>query len=198
MKSKQLIVVGGPNGAGKTTFVEEYLRTKSIPYLGADLIAAELNPKSPGDVAIEAGREFLRRLERHLKGDDSFIVETTLSGKSFRHSLALASENGFLTTVHFIFNDGPDMSVARVLERVRRGGHHVPEGDVRRRYARSLANFWNIYRPLADQWLLTYNGEYGSTPVARGTPYTETVYDTPARERFFKLAGITDDDSAQP
>ncbi len=141
MLKKQLIVVGGPNGAGKTTFVEEYLRRHNIVYLGADQMAKEMNPEKPESVAIAAGREFFNRVQEMIRGDDSFIVETTLSGKSFRHSIEHGNEAGFVTTVHFVFNDGPDTSVARVLERVRRGGHNVPEADIRRRYQRSLVNF---------------------------------------------------------
>lgn len=194
MTGKQLIVVGGPNGAGKTTFIEQYLRRHLIPYLGADLIAKEMNPDAPEQTTITAGREFVERVNAHLSMDESFIVETTLSGKSFRNTIVKASENGFVVTVHFVFNAGPDTSVARVLERVRRGGHNVPEEDIRRRFQRSLRNFWEIYRPLADIWILTYNGEYGSTHVANGTPYGESIYDPTARRLFLSLAGVEDDD----
>ena len=45
----------------------------------------------------------------------------------------------------------------RVRERVRTGGHRVPEAIVRRRYARSLSNFFNLYRPFSDSWLLLDN-----------------------------------------
>ena len=45
----------------------------------------------------------------------------------------------------------------RVAERVRNGGHGVPEPTIRRRYGRSLGNFFNIYRPIADSWLMLDN-----------------------------------------
>lgn len=41
--------------------------------------------------------------------------------------------------------------------RVRQGGHDVPEAIVRRRYTRSLSNFYNIYRPIANSWLMPDN-----------------------------------------
>jgi predicted ABC-type ATPase len=41
-----------------------------------------------------------------------------------------------------------------VAERVRRGGHHVPEEDVRRRFLRGLCNFFDLYQPLAETWIL--------------------------------------------
>ena len=37
-------------------------------------------------------------------------------------------------------------------DRVRRGGHYVPESTVRRRYERGLRNFFQIYQPQADHW----------------------------------------------
>jgi predicted ABC-type ATPase len=42
--------------------------------------------------------------------------------------------------------------VKRVLERVRQGGHNVPEETIRRRYRAGLLNFFTLYRPLADEW----------------------------------------------
>ncbi len=37
------------------------------------------------------------------------------------------------------------------------GGHNVPEDDVRRRFSRSIKNFLNHYRLLADSWILFDN-----------------------------------------
>ena len=37
------------------------------------------------------------------------------------------------------------------------GGHFVPDEDVIRRYYRSKTNFWNIYRKLAESWVMIYN-----------------------------------------
>ena len=45
----------------------------------------------------------------------------------------------------------PYVGVARVAERVRKQGHDVPENDIRRRYRRSIKNFWTIYRELAHR-----------------------------------------------
>lgn len=196
MAPKELIVVGGPNGAGKTTFVEEYLRRRPIEYLGADQIAKELSPDSPESAAIAAGREFLLRVNERLAGDDSFIVETTLAGKSFRRVIEHASECGFTITIHFVFTDDAGTSVRRVAERVKAGGHNVPEQDIRRRFARSLNNFWMIYRPLADHWLLAYNGGESPVQVANGGPFTLSVHDEQHFAKFFDLAGIDQDDTS--
>jgi predicted ABC-type ATPase len=50
-----------------------------------------------------------------------------------------------------------ELAVARVAERVRRGGHAVSESIVRRRYARSLDNFFNLYSQFANSWVMMDN-----------------------------------------
>jgi predicted ABC-type ATPase len=49
------------------------------------------------------------------------------------------------------------VNLARIAQRVRQGGHDVPEDDVRRRYRRGIANFLNVYRALADSWVVFDN-----------------------------------------
>ena len=46
------------------------------------------------------------------------------------------------------------MAVARVENRVRQGGPHVPAEDVRRRYGTGIRNLLQLYRPLLDGWWL--------------------------------------------
>jgi predicted ABC-type ATPase len=68
----------------------------------------------------------------------------------------------------FLFVDSVQTCIDRVRERVRKGGHDVPESDIRRRYRRSYTNFWQLYGPLADRWTLHYNGSSMIIPVASG------------------------------
>jgi predicted ABC-type ATPase len=77
-----------------------------------------------------------------------------------------------------------------VRERVRRGGHNVPEADVRRRFARSCSNFWHIYREIADQWTMFYNAGDGLVEVAFGIPSEFTVSDD---ELFDRFQGLIED-----
>jgi predicted ABC-type ATPase len=46
---------------------------------------------------------------------------------------------------------------------VRLGGHDIPEGVVRRRYGRSVRNFFTLYRPVVDTWQVYDNSETGLT-----------------------------------
>jgi hypothetical protein len=51
----------------------------------------------------------------------------------------------------------------------------VPEADIRRRFTRSLRNFWRIYRELADSWVLLYNGATALQDVLAGSQLQLTV-----------------------
>lgn len=163
---KDLIVVGGPNGAGKTTFVRSYLQLRPLKYLSADDIAANLSPANPERVRIEAGREFSRRLRQSIDQGESVLVESTLSGRSLLHAMERARRVGYHVEIIFTFVEAPEICLSRIRERVRSGGHDVPEDDVRRRFYRSLRNFWSIYRQQASLWYLFYNGEVAFPLVA--------------------------------
>ncbi|MEN0111358.1 MAG: AAA family ATPase [Planctomycetota bacterium] len=185
---KRLLIVGGPNGAGKTTFVRQFLTENRDEYLGADQIAAELNPDRPESVAFEAGRLFLQRLIDRIDRGQSAIIESTLAGRSLVRHVEKASDLGFETAVNFVFLDSPETCVARVAQRVRMGGHHVPEDDVRRRYSRCLRYFWHVYRPVVDRWQLHFNrgGDYLAVAAGSGTIFQ--VEHSQAMNTFLAIA----------
>ena len=53
--------------------------------------------------------------------------------------------------------------MTRIRGRVLEGGHDIPESTVRRRFGRSLRNFFAYYRQLGDSWILFDNS--GGTPT---------------------------------
>jgi predicted ABC-type ATPase len=181
---KELIVIGGPNGAGKTTFADEYVARFGCKYVGADAIAAKLSPNDPAKAQIAASREFVRQIDTAIAGSDTFVVESTLSGRTFQRRMKRAKAAGFKITIVYLLLHSADSCVDRVKKRVESGGHDVPEADIRRRFLRSIRNFWNLYRPMADHWLLIYN--YGSEPVdvAVGTASGVAIRDAEMYEQF--------------
>ena len=183
----ELIIIGGANGSGKTTFAREIVAQTGIEYLGADEIAAELNPAAPETVAIEAARIFSRRFGEYLNSGESVLVESTLSGLSLKKFLRAAKENGFRIRVWFVYLDSAEMCVRRVAARVAKGGHHIPDKDVRRRFVRSNANFWNVYKNSADKWHLVFNAGDSFEQIAAGDGKGVIILDEARYEQWLKM-----------
>ena len=51
-----------------------------------------------------------------------------------------ARELGYEIHLIFVALDNPERCIARIRARSLRGGHFIPDADVRRRYKRSIAN----------------------------------------------------------
>lgn len=162
----ELIVIGGANGSGKTTVARRLSAQTGIEYLGADAIAAEINPDQPADAAIEAARRFIETLKRAVAEEKSLIVESTLSGLVLRKWILRAKQKGYFITVLFLYLDSPNLNIKRIAGRVKKGEHFVPARDVRRRFPRANFNFWNSYKELADDWILFNNSGKNAEEVA--------------------------------
>jgi predicted ABC-type ATPase len=165
----------------------EYASEKRIPYVGADAIAETISANDPAGARIEAGRQFLQSVDDHVSRRKSLVVETTLSGRTFANTIAESKQLGYNVSIAYLCLESADACVARVTERVRKGGHHVPDEDVRRRFARSIVNFWTIYRKMADNWVLLYNGTGQLLDVAGGSSDDISVRDTTLFKNFMKI-----------
>jgi len=63
-------------------------------------------------------------------------------------------KQGYRFHLVFLLLPTADFALKRVRDRVRLGGHDVPEETVRRRYHRGMKNFFELYQPLATRWRL--------------------------------------------
>lgn len=169
MVAPKAILVGGANGAGKTTLARQYLPLlyPNIQFLNADEIQSETSaPLS----SVAAGKELLRRLHNAETTKVSFAVETTLASRMYLPHVARWNAAGFETILHFIEVPSAEFAVERVRERVRQGGHAIPEDAVRRRYLRGIELFVQAYRPLFDLWYHWKTDEQGLQLFARKGP----------------------------
>jgi predicted ABC-type ATPase len=165
-----LYIIAGPNGAGKTT--ASYTLLPHIlnvwEFVNADEIARGLSPFNPESVAFEAGRIMLQRIEQLVRAKKTFAFETTLSTKSYAGLIENCRMAGYQIHLIFLWLPSPKFAVERVKSRVLKGGHHVPEDVVRRRYQKGLWNFVNLFMPLCDTWLLADNSEPAVRSIAEG------------------------------
>lgn len=162
---RKVIIIAGPNGAGKTTFAREFLPNEADcpQFVNADLIAAGLAPFAPETAAVQAGRLMLAEMERHFAAGHSFAFETTLAGRGYLRHMQRWQRAGYRVKLIFLRLDSPDEAIARVAQRVRQGGHDVPEATIRRRFVAGLKNFVHLYAPTVDAWMLYDNA--GPVPV---------------------------------
>ena len=122
--------------AGKSTSAPSLLRgTLGVAeFVDADTIARGLAGFDPDRAAIPAGRVMLARL-RELAGQQvSFAFESTLASRTLAPWLGELVGHGYRFHLIFLWLPSADFAVDRVADRVRLGGHDVPEATVRRRY----------------------------------------------------------------
>jgi len=164
-RHKKIIIVAGPNGAGKTTFAMEFLPNEAgCPvFVNADLIARALSPFNPDVAAFRAGKIMLSEIEEHARREESFAFETTLSGKTYARMIRKWRDEGYVVKLFFLKLDSVELAIRRVGQRVREGGHNIPEEDIRRRFVNGMRNFDGLYCMIVDEWALYDNS--GDVPV---------------------------------
>jgi predicted ABC-type ATPase len=130
-------IIAGANGAGKSTLTSGNPETFSLtPLLDPDRLMRPL--ASSGASPIAAGRGVLLLAKRYLERQESFTIETTLSGRNYLEMMIRARDLGFEVILIYIGTEDVNINLSRIRQRVLGGGHDVPENDVRRRYKRSL------------------------------------------------------------
>ncbi|MFB9315548.1 zeta toxin family protein [Nocardioides plantarum] len=128
-------LLAGSNGAGKSTYADDVLiPVTGLPFINADVIAAQ-TWADPEPHAYEAAQfaEALRRQSLNL--GQSFISETVFSHESKVALVSDASALGYIVNLHVVIVP-VGLTVRRVHDRVRLGGHRVDEDKIRGRYER--------------------------------------------------------------
>lgn len=163
--SKKIIIIAGPNGAGKTTFARSFLpREAQCPrFINADLIAAGLSPFTPETAAIRAGRLMLEEIASCVNRGESFALETTLAGRSYLRHIQRWKNADYHISLFFLSLPNVETAIARVAERVRQGGHNIPESIIRRRFTAGVKNLESAYKSAVDTWAVYDNS--GAMPT---------------------------------
>ncbi|GBE64910.1 hypothetical protein MFM001_13720 [Mycobacterium sp. MFM001] len=150
----QIHVLAGVNGAGKSSIVGATIRDKGGEYYNPDEAAREIMAVNPGLGQTEANaaawQQGRKLLERAIDQDLDFTFETTLGGNTIRALLAQAAERGIEVRVFYVGLCSADAHIQRVRQRVRAGGHDIPEADIRRRYRHSLINLVTLLPVLTE------------------------------------------------
>jgi len=124
---------------------------------------------------LEAGRLVLTRFRKFVDEQRDFVLETTLSGKTYRRLFEQARQAGYAIQLDFLMLPTLEHSKRRVARRVASGGHDVPEADLQRRFSVSLQNLFTIYRPVLDYWRLHSASVGRPRLIAHGNATSITV-----------------------
>lgn len=173
----RIYVLAGVNGAGKSSIAGAAFRSHGADYYNPDETARALMAARPGltqaranSIAWQQGRELL---ERAIAGRLDFALESTLGARTIPRLLAEAAAKGVAVYVWYVGLATPELHVARVRARVHRGGHDIPEQDIRRRFDQSRVNLIRLLPALTA--LRVYDNSAEADPAEGRTPALKLV-----------------------
>lgn len=146
-----LRLIAGPNGSGKTTLTKLLREEYAVPlgqYLNPDDIAKHISFSSidhtlPDDTFLAA--KLAQSISVGLRDDWvkdnlSFTYESVMSHESHIQFVEGAKKFGYKPYLYYVCTSEVELNKARVEQRVKEGGHTVPEDKIASRYLRSLEN----------------------------------------------------------
>ena len=168
----RLFVLAGTNGAGKSSIGGATIRARGGQYFNPDEAAARIRAEQPHLSATQANsaawHEGKRLLQHAIALGLDYNFETTLGGKSFAKLLESAASQGFEVRIWYVGLASPEHHLARVRSRVRKGGHDIPEADIRRRFDQSRLQLIHLLPHLAE--LRVYDNSIDADPQTGQAP----------------------------
>lgn len=170
-KPSRIYVLAGVNGAGKSSIGGAVFRQKQVDYYNPDEVARKLMSDlalSQGDANSLAWQQGVNMLQQAIAKRLDFAFETTLGANTIPRLLAEAASQGIEIHVWYVGLSTPERHIERVWIRVLRGGHDIPESDIRRRYEHSRSNLIRLLPSLTA--LRVYDNSADADPAAGQTP----------------------------
>lgn len=182
---KKYILYAGVNGSGKSTLYnigDEYI---GLPRVNTDEILAEFGDwRNPTDV-LRAGKIAVNRIREMFSKEQSFVQETTLCGHNIIKNIMTAKENGYKIIIFYIGVENVEIAKNRIANRVRKGGHGIPDADVERRFEESFANLERVI-PFCDE-IYFYDNTDEFRRIAAITEGIEEIKGTNLPEWFIRF-----------
>lgn len=173
----RLYVLAGVNGAGKSSIGGAIIRASGADYFNPDEAARRLIAANPGLDQVRANAAAWQRgrrlLERAIRERKDFTFETTLGGSTMPRLLTEAASQGFEVRIWYVGLATPDLHIERVRNRVRAGGHDIPESSIRRRWRHSRLNLVQLLPHLTE--LRVYDNSADADPATGQAPQPALV-----------------------
>lgn len=138
---KIFTIIGGVNGVGKSS-LSGVLSAESTD-LGIIIDTDKINAELGGD-RIKGGKLAIKRINDCLEKGINFTQETTLSGVRTIKTIQKARELDYFIRLYYVGVSSSDESISRIKNRVRKGGHSIPDEDVQRRYEKRFADLARV------------------------------------------------------
>lgn len=179
----RITVLAGVNGAGKSSIAGAMLRQSQGEYFNPDEEARRIRLKAPALSPAEANAQAWQKgksfLEKAIAEGKDFAFETTLGGKSITDLMIEAvTQDRAELWVWYAGLESPELHLKRVSERVAKGGHDIPESDIRRRYETSHLNLIRLLPFLAKLSVYDNSREADPAQGARPEPQPVLVFDS--------------------
>ena len=158
---KTYTLIAGVNGVGKSSLTGVLRR--ELDDLGIVIDVDQLTAVQGGD-PIAGGKAAIQKIQRCLEKGVCLTQETTLSGGRTERTVRAAREAGYRIRLYYVGLNSTAESLARIRNRVAKGGHDIPEEDVLRRYAHRFRDLARIL-PYCDEAVF-YDNENGFAEVA--------------------------------
>jgi predicted ABC-type ATPase len=97
--------------------------------------------------------------QRWIASGESFTFETVMSGADKLDLLRGAKRRRYRTYLYYICTDDVSINEARILNRVKQGGHSVPSGKLSTRYERSLQQLSKAIRAVDRAYMFDNSGK---------------------------------------
>jgi predicted ABC-type ATPase len=159
-----LIIVAGPNGSGKTTLFQDTIVQalgRTVWIINPDLLAARIQTAEslgPRAANLEAVRRIEKWLLASVDAHQSIGVETVLSTPKYRKLVSAAKRKHFEVVLVYVMLNSGSLNVARVKQRVQKGGHDVPVQKILERRVRSLGQLPWFLEQADKAWLFDNSG----------------------------------------
>ena len=171
----RIYVLAGVNGAGKSSIGGAAVLENGGEYFNPDeaarVIRATASSLTQEGANSAAWHQGLRLLKRAITERQDFVFETTLGGQTIASLLIQAAQHDIELHIWYVGLFSLTLHINRVQARVSRGGHDIPDQDIRRRYVQSRLNLITLLPHLAS--LHVYDNSTEGDPAA-GRPPTLT------------------------
>ncbi len=159
-----ITVLAGVNGAGKSSIGGAYLQQMGGAFYNPDLVARAARQASPALTAEAANafawKEGKARLEWAIANHTDFNFETTLGGETMTKLLSEAAKKGAKLNLWYAGLASVELHLNRVAARVEKGGHPVPESDIRKRWIGSRVNLIKLLPHVTNLRVYDNSAEY--------------------------------------